>query len=453
MPRHSSSLATLPVSSPGTPTREPGAALDGHQPPRFRRPDLKILHRLLEGLKHLPDEPPGEKPPPQAEKTQPAAPPDEAIAAVRESFAAVREAGDRAIAYFYARLFLTRPSLRDLFPAAMDEQRDRLLAALIRIVESLSTPDEMTQYLEQLGRDHMKYGVEPSMYEVLGDALNATLREFAGAAFTAAAEEAWREVYATVSAIMIRAAGEAPGPAWWTAEVVDHDDRGSGVAVVTAEPDQPLPYQPGQFLTVQHPRWARMWRPYSVACVANDDGRIRFHVKRVPLGWVSGALVDPGHTRPGTELILGPPLGGMTLDHAGGRDLLLVAGGTGLSCVKALAEQAVRDALTGGPARRIYLYWGARTRAELYDLRSLWRFADAYSGLEVIPVTSDDLADSGRLQGNIGGVAAWHLPRSDCEAYVAGPEPMVRDTIRALTRKGLPPGRIHFDSALLGSGT
>ena len=46
--------------------------------------------------------------------------------------------------------------------------RDRLFHALGRIVESLSTPDEMAAYLSQLGRDHRKYRVEPGMYEVVG---------------------------------------------------------------------------------------------------------------------------------------------------------------------------------------------------------------------------------------------------------------------------------------------
>jgi hypothetical protein len=36
----------------------------------------------------------------------------------------------------------------------MDQQRDRLLTALVRIAEGLSTPEEMAAYLTQLGRDH-----------------------------------------------------------------------------------------------------------------------------------------------------------------------------------------------------------------------------------------------------------------------------------------------------------
>jgi NAD(P)H-flavin reductase/hemoglobin-like flavoprotein len=373
---------------------------------------------------------------------------DPAIAAIRDSFAAMGEGGDDAVGYFYAWLFLRQPLLRSLFPPAMDEQRDRLFAALTRIVDSLSTPDEMASYLTQLGRDHRKYGVLPEMYDAVGEALIATLRAFAGAAFTRGAEEAWTQTYAAGAALMIRAAEEdsAVAPACWRAEVVSVDYRGRDIAVITIAPDQVLSYQAGQHLTVQTPRWPLVWRPYSIACKPRDDGLLSLHVKAVPGGWVSGALVR--HTEPGDELILGPPLGTMTLAPAGSRDLLCVAGGTGLSPIKAIIEQVVRESRSGG--RQVFLFYGARRRDDLYDLRDLWRLADAYHGLQLVPVTSDDPAFNG-LQGNVGRVAARYLPHTDCEAYVAGPPAMVRETIAVLSRAGLARERIHYDDALLAA--
>jgi NAD(P)H-flavin reductase/hemoglobin-like flavoprotein len=394
--------------------------------------------------------------PADAVPEQAAAGPDPAIAAIKETFRYVAEAGDRAVGFFYGQLFLRQPHLRELFPPAMDEQRDRLFRALGRIVESLSTPDEMAAYLSQLGRDHRKYRVEPEMYETVGAALLATLRSFARDAFTSEAEEAWTQVYQAGSSLMIKAAEEEAGrsPASWTAEVVKVDHPADNIAVLTIAPDQPLPFMAGQHLTVQTPRWPRVWRPYSVACMPRDDGLLTLHVKAVPGGWVSNALVR--YTAPGSELVLGPPLGTMTLEPAADRDLLCVAGGTGLSPIKAIIEQAVRESAV--TPRRIHLYYGARRRHELYDLPDLWRLQDAYGGLEVIPVTSDDPAFDG-MQGNVGRVAARYMPHIDCEAYVAGPPEMVGETIRVLARAGLAPQRIHFDDALLadqprvGTGT
>jgi NAD(P)H-flavin reductase len=331
----------------------------------------------------------------------------------------------------------------------MDEQRDRLLAALTRIVESLSTPEEMASYLTQLGRDHRKFAVEASMYDVVGAALIKTLRAFSGDAFTAEAEAAWTGAYTAASAIMIRASEEdaVSAPAFWTAEVVEREERSHGITVLTVAPDRELRYRAGQHLTVQTPRWPRVWRPYSIACRPREDGLIRLHVRAVPGGWVSNALAS--HTQPGDELILGPPLGTMVLEHAGDRDLLCVAGGTGLSPLKAIAEQAIKEA-GAGRNRKIFLFYGARRREELYDLRDLWRLVDAYDGLQLTPVTSDDPAFDG-MQGNVGRVAARYVPHGDCEAYLSGPRSMVADTLRVLAKGGMAPERIHFDDALLAS--
>jgi NAD(P)H-flavin reductase/hemoglobin-like flavoprotein len=388
------------------------------------------------------------EPPAEADQA-PAEPPDPAVEAVRQTFAVVQAAGDEAAAYFYGWMFVRDPELRKLFPTGMTEQRDRLFRAFARIVGSLTTPEEMATYLAQLGRDHRKYAVQPEMYEVVGEAVMATLRAYAGPAFTPAAEEAWAKAYQAVSSLMIAATEEdsQTSPPFWTAEVVSNEERRPGISILTVAPDLPLPYEPGQHISVQTPRWPKVWRPFSVACRPREDGLITFHIKAVPGGWVSSALVH--EAKPGDELTLGPALGTMTLSLAGGRDLLCVAGGTGLSPIKAIIEEAIRES-TACP-RQIHLFYGARTRDELYDLPDLWHLADAYPGFQLTPVTSDDPAFDG-VQGNVGRVAARYLPHRECETYVAGPPAMVRETVHVLARVGLPRERIHYDDALLADG-
>jgi NAD(P)H-flavin reductase/hemoglobin-like flavoprotein len=445
---------------------------------RSRRMDLEVLARVRDGLKRLDAEPGGGPvaPPPSGTAGVPASAPtladtragaetaalagapvqataapadllpDAAIASIRETFAIVAAAGEQPASYFYGRLFVGHPHLRGMFPPAMDVQRDRLLRALIQIVEGLTSPEDLVRYLSQLGRDHRKYSVEPAMYDAVGEALIATLRAYAGPAFTQDAQEAWVQAYQAASGLMIRAAEDdsAVAPAFWTAELVENEQRQPGIAVLTVAPDQPLPYLAGQHVTVQTPRWPRVWRPYSVASRPREDGLMTFHVRAVPGGWVSNALVR--YSAPGDELILGPALGTMTLGLAEQRDLLCVVGGTGLAPIKAIIEQAIRE--SSACPREIFLFYGARTRDELYDLPDLYRLADAYPRFLLTPVTSDDPAFDG-MQGNVGRVAARYLPHRECEAYVAGPVAMVHETIRVLARAGIPQQRIHYDDALL----
>jgi NAD(P)H-flavin reductase/hemoglobin-like flavoprotein len=426
--------------------------------------DVSLLVRVRDRLKELPDQ---EQPQAQAEQAgaissaesvSAESDGDKAITAIRDTFAIVGAAGDMAAAYFYGWLFANHPHLRELFPPAMDEQRDRLFKALTYIVDSLRTPEEMSIYLAQLGRDHRKYSVTPDMYGAVGEALIATLKAFAGPAFTQGAEDAWVSTYGVASDIMIKAAEEAgaSAPAYWHAEVVDHERRGHDMAIITVAPEERFNYRAGQHVTVQTSRWPRVWRSYSIACRQREDGLLRFHVRAVSGGWVSNTLV--AHTSVGDPLILGPAVGNMTLAPAGRRDLLCVAGGTGLSAVKAIAEQVVFEEATQRNHRNIWLFWGTRTEKDMYDLRDLWRLTDIYPWLQVHPVTSDDPAYPG-MQGNVGRVAARYLPHGDCEAYVAGPAAMVQETIRMLTKAGVPLDRVHYDDGLIagrkrvGSGT
>jgi NAD(P)H-flavin reductase/hemoglobin-like flavoprotein len=450
-------------------TREPGD--NGESVPhsgllawwqrRSWRMDLAVLARVRDGLKRLDEEPAvartpsadaaavtSASPPAAASAQDGGVLPDAVIASIRETFAIVAAAGEEPAGYFYSRLFVVHPHLRGMFPPAMDAQRDRLLGALVRIVEGLTSPEDLVRYLSQLGRDHRKYSVEPEMYAAVGDALIATLRTYAGPAFTPAAEQAWGQAYEAASGLMIRAAEDdsAVAPAYWTAEVIANVQRRPGIAVLTVAPDLVLPYLAGQHVSVQTPRWPRVWRAYSVANRPRDDGLMIFHVRAVPGGWVSNALVR--YTAPGDQIILGPALGTMTLDRAGQRDLLCVAGGTGLSPIKAIIEQAIRESST--TPRQIFLFYGARTRDELYDLPDLYRLADACPRFLLTPVASDDPAFDG-MQGNVGRVAARYLPHRECEAYVAGPAVMVRETIGLLARAGIPPERIHYDDALLAA--
>jgi NAD(P)H-flavin reductase len=369
------------------------------------------------------------------------------LRAVHETFEATIAAGDKAIAYFYGYLFAANPQLRQMFPACLNEQRDRLFGALTRIVQALGDRAELAAYLGQLGRDHRKYLVEYQHYEAVGDALVATLRKFSRDAWTPAAHRAWAAAYQQAVGLMTAAADAELAPPRWTGEVVYHELRGDDLAVLTVRTYGPLPYQAGQRVTIQHPRWHRVWRPYSVACAPRDDGLLIFHVKAVPGGWVSNALVR--HTRAGDQLVVGPAVGTMTLNRPRG-GLLCIAGGTGLAPLKAIIECVILDpAAAGSPD--IWLFYGARREAGLYDLPAMLQLAAAYPRLHIYPVVSDDPAYRG-LCGLVPHVAAGRIPQEVVDAYVAGPPGMVAAAVHALGGAGLQSARVYHDLAVAPAG-
>src|ERR1700752_1325142 len=60
---------------------------------------------------------------------------------LKESWTLVEEHQDKLASYFYARMFLSNPQLRDLFPVQMDVQRARLLGAIVTAVQSVDDPE------------------------------------------------------------------------------------------------------------------------------------------------------------------------------------------------------------------------------------------------------------------------------------------------------------------------
>src|SRR3954463_11174783 len=118
---------------------------------------------------------------------------------LKESWTLVEEQQDKLASYFYARMFLSNPQLRDLFPVQMDVQRSRLLGAIVTAIQSVEDPERLDEYLRGLGKDHRKFHVRPEHYDVVGGALMEALRTFAGEHWSYEYDQAWRDAYAVIA--------------------------------------------------------------------------------------------------------------------------------------------------------------------------------------------------------------------------------------------------------------
>ena len=109
------------------------------------------------------------------------------VVRLRESFAHVAVHGDELPLFFYSDLFLKHPEVRDMFPVSMAAQRSHLVDALVKIVSQVDSVDDLTAFLQGLGRDHRKFGAVAEHYDAVGASLLATLRAFLRARLDAGA--------------------------------------------------------------------------------------------------------------------------------------------------------------------------------------------------------------------------------------------------------------------------
>ena len=370
---------------------------------------------------------------------------------VKESFAQLTANAPLAMEYFYSHLFTASPETRAMFPMSMSQVREHVFTALTRLVWSMDSPEQLDAYLTQLGREHRKYGVKDKHYHAFFTALLATAQFFSGTSWTPETAAAWDGAlsYAACTMRSAAAADARDHPPWWVGEIVAHDRRTDTLAVLTIRPDQPLPYRAGQYVPVQVPRWPRVWRSYSIANAPRGDGLIDLHVRAVPGGMVSTTLVR--HATAGDTVLLGPARGELAAPD-GDRDLLCVAGGTGLAPIKAIIQEVIARQQRDSRPRRITLFAGARRQEDLYDLPELQAMQASCPGLQVIPVLSDEptLSDQPAILGLTGmtgllpDVIRGHGLFENSEACICGPPAMVRQTALLLAAQVAAP-QIHYD--------
>ena len=365
--------------------------------------------------------------------------PDAAL--IRRTMEELNGSADEATAYFYALLFVRYPQLRDLFPVSMDVQRDRLFRALLEAVRRYDDREALAAHFSALGRGHRKYGTVAAHYPAVGECLMAALARWTPLTWGPETEAAWVRAYTAISQIMIDAAAEDErrAPAWWQAEIVAHEQLTPQVAVITVRPDRPYPFRAGQYTGVETPWWPRVWRYYSFASAPRPDGLLVFHVKSVPAGWVSGALVH--RARPGHVLRLGPPGGSMTVDHAAETGLLCLGGGTGIAPIKALVE----DVAGRGRPRPVEVFYGARTDHDLYALDTLLWLQERYGWLSVRPVVDVGRSAVPTLAGQLPDAVRRYGPWSAYDGYLSGPPGLIRSGAEALRGLGIPDHRIRHD--------
>lgn len=117
----------------------------------------------------------------------------------------------------------------------------------------------------------------------------------------------------------------------------------------------------------------------------------------------------------------------------------MIAGGTGLAPITAM----IRDNLENGREQKMYLYQGARTRADLYDVELFERLqAEHPDQFFYRPALSDEEWDG--AQGMVTDVLDADFDKCRGHvAYICGPPPMVDAAIKVLMKKRLFPRDIY----------
>lgn len=173
--------------------------------------------------------------------------------------------------------------------------------------------------------------------------------------------------------------------------------------------------------------------PDPAAPPSTAGGLIELHVRLIPRGRFTTHVFE--RMQVGDPVEFEGPLGRFTL-HDSQRPILFVAGATGFAPIKSILEDAFRR----GIQRPMTLYWGVRTRSDLYllDLVDRWqREQPAFRFVPVLSAADDDKDWSGRRGLVHQAMIADHPSLAGFEVYACGSVRMVEAAVPDFLAHGL----------------
>jgi len=223
------------------------------------------------------------------------------------------------------------------------------------------------------------------------------------------------------------------------AEAVTHDMR-----QFTFIGEEVAAFLPGQYALLSLPGVPGV-RAYSLSNIANPDGTWEFIVRRVLGGRGTTCLFD--HVELGAEIVLDGPYGLAHLRPDIPRDVVCLAGGSGLAPMLSIMRGLSLSKAWGGAA---HFFYGGRTVADICGESMLQALPAFGSRIFYHPIVSS-LEDRQSWDGPVGYVHDLVLQTLDKELglyeyYMAGPPAMIHALTETLClQHSVPPEQIHFD--------
>ena len=206
-------------------------------------------------------------------------------------------------------------------------------------------------------------------------------------------------------------------------------------------PNEFLTFHAGQYVDILMRDGRR--RSFSMASPPSQGNLLEFHIRKVPGGAFTTQIFEQLQEK--DMLRIQGPFGTFFLRGDTDRPAVLVGGGTGLAPLKSMLMQVMET----GCDRPLHLFWGVRSRQDLYLDDEVRQWGDRLDCLEYTPVLSEPQA-SENWQGATGwvheAVIAAYPDLSGKEVYASGPPPMIDAIRRVLPDHGLEQDRFYFDS-------
>ena len=149
--------------------------------------------------------------------------------------------------------------------------------------------------------------------------------------------------------------------------------------------ERALRFYAGQYINVLLPGDENKGerRSFSFATAPHETGAIELQIRHIPGGKFTTHVF--GAMKIGDVIEFEGPLGSFFLREDGDKPMIFVAGATGFAPVKSMLEHAFHIGLK----RRMVLYWGVRSKKDLYLPELPRKWAAGHANFTFVPVLSE----------------------------------------------------------------
>jgi len=193
-------------------------------------------------------------------------------------------------------------------------------------------------------------------------------------------------------------------------------------------------FESGQFANLIFlAKGMRQSHPFSFSAAPNGKN-LRFSIKK--LGDFTNKIDE---LKKGTRVILDGPYGRFTLAHALTKKCLLIAGGIGITPIRAMAEDCAKHGVDA------VVMYSAKNSASLTFKKELDELAAQFKKLQVVYIVDEktERFECGMI--NEEKITRLVPDYSERDIYICGPGPMMQALINILESKGLPKSRLHHE--------
>lgn len=217
------------------------------------------------------------------------------------------------------------------------------------------------------------------------------------------------------------------------------------VTLVFEKPAIGFDYQSGQYLTLKTSIDGKeVQRPYSL-CSMPDEDILKVTIKETEDGYFSKYANQK--LKKGDEIEIMPPGGSFTYEPKSAKNILCVAGGSGITPIYSI----INNALSNDPNSFVYLIYGNRSENDIIFKKDIDSLKQSFGDrLSIVHVLSDENDSSftnynGYLnEGLLSELQTELISFQKVDAfYLCGPEPMIDVVEQALGSHSIPKENIN----------